>query len=188
MTKTAAKDPAQTMIDNLPEKTGKSLAQWDTVLKKAGFDPSSKHSELMKLLKSDFGVSHGFANLIALMFRGYNDQKSGDPVASQYRGKESLKPIYDKLITAINKFGKDVELAPKKAYVSLRRSKQFAIIQPSTKTRLDVGINLKGETPTARLEAAGSFNSMVSHRVRLESSAEVDAQLIAWLKQAYQSA
>ena len=55
-------------------------------------------------------------------------------IAEQYKGKEKLKPWYDKIMAEINKFGKDVELAPKKAYVSLRRKKQFAIIQPSTKT------------------------------------------------------
>ena len=85
----------------------------------------------------------------------------------------------------IEKFGKDIEVAPKKAYVSLRRNKQFAIIQPTTKTRVDVGINLKGVPSTDRLEDSGSFNSMVSHRVRLESKQDVDAELRKWLKQAY---
>ena len=86
------------------------------------------------------------------------------------------------------KFGKDVELAPKKTYVSLRRAKQFGLVQPSTKTRVDVGINLKGMPPTDRLEASGSFNAMVSHRVRVASAKEVDAELIGWLKRAYEHA
>ena len=85
-------------------------------------------------------------------------------------------------------FGADVELAPKKAYVSLRRNKQFGLVQPSTKTRVDVGINLKDVAATERLEKSGSFNAMVSHRVRLASPTEVDAELIAWLKQAYERA
>ena len=88
----------------------------------------------------------------------------------------------------INAFGSDVELSPKKGYVSLRRNKQFAIIQPSTATRVDVGINLKGVKPTDRLEASGSFNAMVSHRVRLSEAKDVDSELVAWLKQAYASA
>ena len=85
-------------------------------------------------------------------------------------------------------FGKDVEVSPKKAYVSLRRAKQFGIVQPSTKARLDVGLNLKGVAPAGRLEASGSFNSMVTHRVRVASAKDVDAELIGWLKEAYQSA
>jgi hypothetical protein len=64
-------------------------------------------------------------------------------------------------------------------------SKQFAIVQPSTKNRVDVGIHLKGVDPTERLEAAGSFNSMVSHRVWLTGPGDVDQELIEWLHQAY---
>ena len=66
-------------------------------------------------------------------------------------------------------------------------NKQFAIIQPSTRTRVDIGINLKGIDPTDRLEASGSFNSMVSHRVRVGTVDEVDQELLQWLLEAYES-
>jgi predicted transport protein len=85
------------------------------------------------------------------------------------------------------KFGGDIEMAPKKGYVSLRRSKQFASIHP-TASRVDLGIKLKDVPPKGRLEAAGSWNGMVTHRVRLEKVADVDAELKAWLKQAYDAA
>ena len=88
----------------------------------------------------------------------------------------------------MNKFGSDVEISPKKAYVSLRRSKQFAIIQPSTKTRVDLGINLKGVEPEGRLEKSGSFNSMVTHRMKITDKKEVNAELKKWLKEAYKNA
>jgi hypothetical protein len=81
-----------------------------------------------------------------------------------------------------------VIISPKKAYVSLRRNKQFGLIQPSTKTRVDVGINLEGDVVGGRLEKSGSFNSMVSHRVRLTSTDEVNDTLIGWLRQAYDQA
>ena len=75
--------------------------------------------------------------------------ESGDElVTDQYKGKENLKPWYDQIIAGIKKFGNDVELSPKKAYVSIRRKKQFALIQPSTKDRLDVGVNIKGVAPS----------------------------------------
>ena len=54
-------------------------------------------------------------------------------------------------------FGEDVEIAPKMTYTSLRRNQQFGIVQPSTKTRIDIGINLKGYGTTERLESSGSF-------------------------------
>lgn len=180
----------QSMIDNLPEKTGKPLADWLKILGKAGLE---KHGERVGYLKSDHGMTHGFANLVAHEFKAASEGGSSaaavDPVAQQYDGgKAGLKPIYDKLTQEIMKFGKDVELAPKKAYVSIRRNKQFAIIQPSTKTRVDLGLNLKDKAPSGRLEASGSFNAMVSHRVKLSSVNDVDKDVICWLKEAYQGA
>jgi predicted transport protein len=179
---------AATMKANLKEKTGKTLPQWLKLTKASKLE---KHGQIVKMLKTDHEVTHGFANLIAhetlQSASAYTD--SGDLVSTQYSGKkEGLKPIYDALIAAIGKLGKDVEIAPKKAYVSIRRNKQFALVQPSTATRVDLGLNLKGVEPTERLEASGSFNSMCSHRIRLSSPKDVDAKVKAWLKQAYKNA
>ena len=96
--------------------------------------------------------------------------------------------IDGQIIAVVGKFGDDVEISPKKTYVSLRRSKQFALVQPSTRDRVDVGINLKGEPADGRLEASGSFNAMVSHRVRVTDSKDVNAELKSWLKKAYDAA
>ena len=101
---------------------------------------------------------------------------------------ESLRPIYEALIASTSKFGTDVQVSPKKAYVSLRRSKQFAIIQPSTGTRVDIGLILPGTAPTDRLEVAGSFNAMMSHRIRLEQPSDIDKEVVGWLRQAYAKA
>ncbi|MDX1516595.1 MAG: DUF4287 domain-containing protein [Woeseiaceae bacterium] len=176
----------QSMIANLPEKTGKSLDQWLEIVAKA---KPAKHGEIVKLLKADYEVTHGFANLIAHEYRNAQGGDEPDPVAQQYAGaKAGLKPIYDALIKIVGNFGNDVEVAPKKAYVSLRRSKQFALIQPSTKDRIDVGIQLKGVPAGKRLERSGSFNAMVSHRVRVTTAKDLDAELKRWLKQAYDAA
>jgi hypothetical protein len=179
---------AQTMIDNMKAKTGKTLPQWLTIVQKSKL---AKHGEIVKHLKSEFGIGHGFANLVAhhALKAGAPEVGGDDLVAQQYAGpKAELRPIYDALVRAVAKFGKDVEIAPKKTYVSLRRNKQFGLIQPSTKTRVDVGLNLKGKGAKGRLEASGSFNAMVSHRVRLASAADVDKELVDWLKAAYTEA
>lgn len=182
-----AKSPeqmAQAMIDNLPEKTGKTLAQWLKLCKSAKLE---KHGEIMKFLKTEHAVTHGFANLISHKFREPAGGAADDDLtAAQYAGpKAGLQPIHDAIVKAALAFGADVEISPKKTYVSLRRNKQFALIQPSTKTRVDLGINLKGEAPDGKLEASGSFNAMVSHRVRLESPKDFNAACKKWLKRAY---
>jgi predicted transport protein len=175
----------QTMLRNLEKQTGKSLEQW---IKIAQTTELTKAREIVNHLKAEHGLTFGYANLIALKTLGSDAGSSNaeDLISTQYSGaKAQLKPIYDALLSEVRKFGNDVEVAPKKAYVSLRRKKQFACFQPSTATRMDVGINLKGVEPTKRLELSGSFNSMVSHRVRVTSKAEIDKELIGWLRKAY---
>ncbi len=110
-------------------------------------------------------------------------------VAVQYsKGKENLKPIYDLLIQEVSKFGGDVEIVPKKSNVSVRRNKQFALIQPSTKTRIDLGLKLKGKEMTERLEGSGIFGSICTHRIRLTEIDQIDTELANWLQEAYEAA
>jgi predicted transport protein len=175
------------MIANMKTNTGKSLEEWTKIAKASKLE---KHGEIVKMLKADHGLGHGFANVVAHNTRGGLERQTpaGDPAAGQYDGpRAALKPIFDKLMDVIMKFGGDIEMAPKKGYVSLRRSKQFASIHPAS-GRVDLGIKLKDIPPKGRLEAAGSWNGMVTHRVRLEKVADVDAELKAWLKQAYDAA
>lgn len=177
---------AASMIANLKDKTGRTLEEWLALTKKTNLE---KHGQLVKLLKSEHGITHGFANLIArkTLDAGQPTATPEDLVSAQYAGpKAALRPIYDDLIANISSFGDDVDVSPKKAYVSLRRNKQFAIVQPSTRTRVDVGLNLGDAETTERLEASGSFNSMVSHRVRVTDPAQVDEELLGWIRTAYE--
>jgi hypothetical protein len=186
-----AKSPdemAASMIANMKEKTGKTLEQWLKIAKKEALE---KHGQIVKFLKEKHDVTHGFANLIAhkTLESDAGSSAGDDLITAQYSAKKAgLKPIYDTVLKVVESFGKDVEIAPKKAYVSLRRKKQFAIVQPSTATRVDIGINLPDTPPTDRLEASGSFNSMVSHRVRVTDAKQVNAELKKWLKAAYERA
>jgi hypothetical protein len=168
------------------------MAEWKRVVQ--GLGPM-KHGEVVKTLKEKHGLGHGYANLVAHHAKGALESSgtsaaSGDElVDAMFAGeKAALRPMYEQIVSAAAKFGADMEVSPKKTYVSLRRSKQFALIQPTTKTRLDVGINLKGVAPAGRLEASGSFNAMVSHRVRVEKAGDVDKALLGWLKDAYDRA
>ena len=112
-----------------------------------------------------------------------------DKVAKVFsRAKAAWRTDFDALVTKLETFGEDIKLAPTETYVSLLRGdKKIGIVQPS-KERLDIGIKLKGVEPTARLEMAGSWNNMVTHRVRVATSSEVDEELVQWLRQAYEAA
>ncbi|MXO89463.1 DUF4287 domain-containing protein [Pontixanthobacter aquaemixtae] len=167
-----------TMLANIPEKTGKPLEEWLALIAAQNF---AKHGEIMAFLKGEHGISHGFANLIAAKSKETGEEV--DQVAEQYSGaKAGLKPIHDAIVEFAKSLGSDVEIAPKKASVSLRRKKQFALITPATKTRIDLGLALKGDDATGRLE---SYNAMCSHRVRLETAADFDSEVQTWMREAY---
>ncbi len=188
-----ASDPAAGMAKmaaNLKTLTGKSLEQWAALSRKGG---PATHGKLVAWLKSEHELTHGYANLVAhTTFKSDAASRTalGDDLVGEMFGGDRavLRPIFDKLLKAILAFGGDIEQAPKKGYLSLRRSSQFAALHPSTTTRFDVGIKLKGTSPAGRLEAAGSWNAMVTHRVRLASPTDVDKELIGWLRQAYEQA
>lgn len=178
---------AQTMIENLHKNTGKTLEQWIELVKK---ENKAKHKDIIEFLKEKHGLTYGFANLIAHKAKGSDAASASshdDLIRLQYQGKEHLKPIYDKLMNEISKFGKDVEVAPKKAYVSLRRKKQFATLNPATKTRFEIGINLKGQEPKGKLQAEKP-NAMCSHKINLQDLNEIDQEIIDWIKMAYEHA
>lgn len=175
------------MEKGLLEKTGQSLNYWIDVVKKSG---NEKHKAMMDFLKSEHGFTHGFANFVALKARkadaGSHDDS--DLLTNQYKGKEHLKPIYDKLIAEIAAFGDDIIRTPKKDSVSLIRKKQFALIKPATRTRVDLGLKLKGKPTTDRLGNSGPFGAMCTHRVQLTDLEQVDAELIEWIREAYEMA
>ena len=176
----------ETMVNNLQKNTGKTLDEWIEIVRKESF---AKHGEMMKFLKEQHGLTHGFANLIALKTRGADAgsaESEDDLITKQYKGKEHFIPIYEKLMSEILKFGADVEVAPKNANVSLRRKKQFALLHPVTKTRFEIGINLKGQEPKGKLVPSG--NAMCSHKINLSDISEIDAEVIDWIKTAYNNA
>lgn len=174
----------QTQIANIEKNTGKKMEEWIGIVNGAGLE---KHGELVSFLKEKHGFTHGNANVVVHFARqSHAGSGEGDSLISdQYKGKEDLKRWYDKLMAEIMKFGSDIEIAPKKAYVSLRRKKQFALIQPSTRARLDLGLNIKGTAPSGVAEKAGSWNAMCTHRIRIENESAINQEVVDWVRKAY---
>jgi len=181
-----------TQLANIEKRSGKTLAQLATIVKSSRL---TKHGELRDMLKRDLAMGHGDANTLV-----HHVLKSDGAAAAQAAGKSSggvldqiysgpkaaLRPIHDALMAAITSFG-PFEIAPKKGYVSLRGKKQFAMIGPATNSRVEVGLNLKAARGTGRLEAQKP-GGMCQYKVKLTSADEVDRQLIAWIRTAYDGA
>lgn len=180
----------QTQLDNIQKKTGKSLSELSAFIKKSGL---SRHGEIREMLKEKLGLGHGDANaLVHAVFesdgtraaQGRSDNAVLDEIYSG--AKAVFRPIHEKLMKEIAGFG-EFEIAPKKGYVSLRRTKQFAMIGPKTNTRFEVGINARDLKKNSRLLEQPK-GSMCNYIVNLTDAKDVDSELVMWIKSAYESA
>lgn len=174
-------------LKNIESRTGKAISELGDAIRESGL---AKHGEIVAMLKERFGIGHGDANAVAHHVKeaasGAKDG-GGDVLDEIYTGaKAHLRPIHDRLMEAVAKLGEH-EVAPKKGYVSLRRKKQFAMIGPATNSQIEVGLNMKGVAGTDRLKEQPA-GGMCQYKLRLSSVDEVDADLMSWVGQAYDSA
>lgn len=176
-----------TMIINLQAKTGKSLEEWMDVVSKKNL---AKYGEIVRFLKDQYAMTHGFANLVAhkaLVQDTSLSEVVEDQTEKLFKGKEHLKSLYEALMAKINALGDDIEVAPKKSYVSVRRKKQFATLCPATKTRFELGIQLKGQEAMGKLKVEKP-SSMCSHKILLTDFQDIDIEVVDWIKKAYHNA
>ena len=175
-------------IATIQAKTGKSL---DEIRALAAGHHFQKESEARDWAKATLGLGHGYAMVVGklLVAPETADRPDDERIDGQYKGvKAHWRPLYEQLLAAVRQFGPDVGTDASNAYVSfVRNGKKFAIAQPSTADRFDLGLKLKGEPATARFQEAGKWNTMVTHRVSLATPGEVDDEVLAWLAKAYQA-
>lgn len=182
----------ETQLKNIQTRTGKTLDELRDLVKASRL---TRHGEVRAMLQRELGLGYGDANTLTHYALQSEEERAAlgsgrpteDVLGDIYAGgKMALRPIHDRLMSAIVELG-PFELAPKKGYVSLRRRRQFAMIGPATKTRVEVGLNIKGLEPHARLleQPAGS---MCNYVVRLTEAGQVDDEVVAWIRRAYDAA
>jgi Domain of unknown function (DUF5655)/Domain of unknown function (DUF4287) len=198
----SVEDGIAAQVRNIEARYGRSLPEWFGIIAASGL---TKHTEVVAMLKADYGMAHGAAHRVSLLYRqdaalapatapgpatASGTASPGEVADALYAGKKaSLRPLHDELMAMVDAMGPDVSLAPKKGYVSLRRPrKQFAMIQPSGAGRIDLGLILPGVPAAGRLEPSGSFNALFTHRVRVTSADDLDDALAGWLAAAYAAA
>jgi Domain of unknown function (DUF5655)/Domain of unknown function (DUF4287) len=177
----------QAYIDNIKEKTGLDPADFRRLADEKGFlDPGTKTSTIIDWLTSEFGLGKGHGMAIVSTFS--KRPKSSDLVEAQFAGNKSRwRETFDALLAKTKEFG-PVDISPTSTYISLLKGTgKFAIVA-FTGDRMDVGIKLKDAATTDRFEPSGNFNAMVTHRVRITDPAQVDAELLDWLRRAYDAA
>jgi Domain of unknown function (DUF4287)/Domain of unknown function (DUF5655) len=178
----------QAYLDTVKAQTGKTVADFRTLATDKGL---SRHGEIVKWLRDDFALGHGHATAVtaALLKAGHVTTPQGSRVDDLFSGKKAVwKDAYTALLENVRGFGDDVNISPTDSYVSLLRGRsKFAIVQPGA-AFLDLGIKRKNIEPAGRFGAAGTWNSMVTHRLRITDAGQIDAEVLEWLEQAYQHA
>ncbi len=181
----------QAYIDTIKQKTGLDPADFVRLAKEKGYSGDTKPMEIVNWLAADYGLGRGHAMAIVQVIKNVDQggRRSADERLDKlFSGtKAAWRPTFETLLHTLQGFG-EVGTASTDTYVSLLRGKgKFAIVQP-TGQRLDIGIKRKGVEPTERFEAAGSWNSMVTHRVGITDPSEIDTEVIEWLLAAYEAA
>jgi hypothetical protein len=178
----------QAYLDNIQAKTGKPPEDIASMVRAQGL---SKPAEIVGWLKREFDLGHGHAMAIVSLIRTERQPRrsSDEKVAAYFSGaKARWRGAYDRLAQAAMGFGPDVVVAPGATYLSLTKSgRKFAIVQ-AVGERIDLGLKIKDRSSGGRLEAAGAWNAMVTHRVRIKDDADLDAEVLDWLRQAYAKA
>lgn len=175
-----------TQLRNIESKTGKTFAQLCKLIAGSGL---TKVGDQRTMLMKELQLGYGDANTLALRAKqaALPATPDADPMDAIYAGpKAALRTIHDGLHSAISKLGPH-EVAPKKGYVSMRRKKQFATLGPATKDQVELGLNAKSLPASSRLKALPP-GGMCQYSVRLSSLVEIDAELLGWVRVAYDAA
>ena len=168
----------QTHLNNIQKKTGKSLQEMAALVKNSGL---SQHAQIRAMLMRDQGLTYGDANALT------HAVLPAEVLDEIYSGaKAGLRPIHAAVMQEIVKFG-EFESLPKKGYISLRRKKQFAMLGPSGRSRVELGLNIKDLPPADRL-IEQPRGSMCNYVVKLTDPLQVDAELVVWIKFAFEDA
>jgi hypothetical protein len=177
----------EAIIRNLSERTGRSIRQWAELVRSKA--PAGSRKDRIAWLQREHTLGHGQAAIVVDWVdrpEVFEEPDAATLVASMLKGKEQIHPILTRLTSVIEELGTDVKIEARHTYIAFSRVRQFAVLQPATATRLDLGLVLPHAEETPRLRPAGSFGSgRISHRVSLAHEDEIDAELTGWLRDAY---
>jgi len=176
----------ETQLRNITAQTGKTVADFTAEVAARG---ALTHGEIIAFLKAGHGLSHGNANLIAHRVRealAGGPAPVGDLLEAQYTGaKAALGPVRDRLVGIATGLGPDVSVVVQRTGVSLRRRRQFGVVQAPSAARVQLGLNLETTPDDPRVVAT---SGMCSHRVDLPTLESVDGDIERWMTLAYEQA
>jgi hypothetical protein len=171
----------------LERQTGQGVGEWNARIK--SLNPAPADEQALRDWLEGEGLTGYPQMLLVFETFGYPEfllATADELVDAQYADRPDLRPVFDAVIAAVSAFD-GVQIQARKTYVSLlTRRRTFAVVQASTKKRVDVGLRLGDVAPEGRLLPAKSLgNETITRRLALESLADLDAPALTWLRRAY---
>ncbi|HJZ76602.1 MAG TPA: DUF5655 domain-containing protein [Vicinamibacterales bacterium] len=165
----------------LEARTGKGLVDWNRRIRARGFRDAGD----LRTWLSKSGVT-GYPQQLLVMERfGYPEHVLAGGtrlIADQYADRPQLRPIFDAVVKVAQGCG-PVVVQARKTFVALATARRtFARVQPTTRTRVDLGLRLDGQHAGGRLRA--NRHDTMRLRVGLASVSDVDSAVIAWIRRA----
>jgi hypothetical protein len=170
---------------NLTRNTGKTLEQWIEIVRKKG--PKDR-SEQVDWLKTKFNLGNGQARTITkMMNEGLADYDESDLMKGHFNGgKDYQKPVYDKLVASLKKWGAH-KIAVNKTYLSFIHNHQFAIVK-TTKDGMVIGVPEAGVKAARNKEfiRAGNLGSVkITHKIVVQDVNDLSDGVMKVLKASY---
>jgi predicted transport protein len=175
------------VTDSMAERTGRPLQEWVGLVGGSGVDPLDQNA-VRRWLKEVHGVKQNSQWAIAeaaARAAGWQRPTVEQYVDAQYTGgRAALRPVFDAVRAAAEALGGDVTIEGRGTYVPFVRRRQFAAAA-ATSSRLDLGLRFVDAPDSARLRPARA-PGQATHRVGLSAPGDVDDELRALLRTAYE--
>jgi len=168
----------------LLDRTGADVAAWNHRIAEAGLDDEPA----LRAWLAGQGVT-GYAQALLVWERfGYPDFLTADAdelIEGQYADRPQLRPILDAVLAVLPTFG-PVTVQARKTIVSLVTPRRtFAVVQATTRNRVDLGLRLDDTAPAGRLLAARDLGA-ATVRIALTGPDDVDDEVRDLLRRAYE--
>ncbi len=176
----------QAYLDNIQAKTGKTVEDFRSLADEKGLQT---YREINQWLKSEYGLGGGHANLVSQLLANAEKMqaKPEDKLDGNFAGaKSKWRVVFETLNAQLQVLGEDYSTSPTRSYISLLRGvKKFGIVEISAADHIVIGIKLKGDDVSDRFSASGSWNAMMTHKVRIDAAEAIDTAVMDMLKRAY---
>lgn len=165
-------------------RTGQDVAAWTERITAAGL-PDEQSLRAWLAAEGVTGYPQALLVWESFGYPGFLIADAEQLIDGQYADRPQLRPILDAVLAALPALG-PVTVQARGTYVSLVSPRRtFAVVQATTKSRVDLGLRLATARPEGRLREAKNVGQ-ATVRIPLSAPGDIDEEVLGWLRRAYE--